>query len=77
MVTQRGAVTPQGELSPIKQARSALAHNLDAMAAIALDEARGMPPGDQRTEALNKAMILRNAVELHEFLSGKPAAPAV
>ena len=72
MVIQRSAVTPQGGLSPIKQARSALARDLDAMAVIALDEAREMPPGDERTEA-----ILRNAVELHEPLSGNPDAPAV
>ncbi|KRR27765.1 hypothetical protein CQ14_29500 [Bradyrhizobium lablabi] len=72
MVIQRSAVTPQGGLSPIKQARSALARDLDAMAVIALDEAREMPTGDERTEA-----ILRNAVELHELLSGNPDAPAV
>ena len=55
MVIQRSAVTPQGALSPIKQARSALARDLDAMAVIALDEAREMPPGDERTEAIHKA----------------------
>lgn len=77
MVIQRSAVTPQGGLSPIKQARSALARDLEAMAVIALDEAREMPPGDERTGAIHKAMILRNAVELHELLSGNPDAPAV
>jgi hypothetical protein len=77
MVIRRSAVTPQGRLSPIKQARSALADDLDAMAVIALDEAHQLPPGDMRTEAIHKAVILRNAVELHELLSGKPDAPAV
>ena len=37
----------------------------------ALDEARDMPPGDGRAEAMNKAMILRNAVEVHEHFCGK------
>ena len=71
MVIQRSAVTPQDGLSPIKQTQSALACELDARAVIAQDEAREMPPGDERTEALHKATVLRNAVELHELLSGK------
>jgi hypothetical protein len=75
MVIQRSAVTPQGGLSPIKQARSALAHNLDAMAVIALDEAREMPPGEERTEAIQKAMVFRNAAEIHQLLGRKRGAP--
>lgn len=77
MVIQRSAVTPQDRLSLIKQTRSALAHDLDARAAVALGEAHGMPPGDERTEAINKAIVLRNAVELHELLSSKRDGPAV
>jgi hypothetical protein len=42
----------------------------------ALDRAREMPPGDARAEAMNKAMILRNAVEVHEQFCGKGGAPA-
>jgi hypothetical protein len=42
----------------------------------ALDRAREMPPGDARAEAMNKAMILRNAVEVHEHFCGKGGAPA-
>ena len=61
---------------PMKQAQSPLAKALDARAAIALDEARGIPPGDQRTEAMNRAMILRNAAEMHEHLLSKSSAPA-
>ena len=42
----------------------------------ALNEAREMPPGDERTEATHKAMVFRNAAELHELLCGKRDAPA-
>ena len=76
MVIQRSAVTPQCGLSPNKQTHPALAHDLDARAVIALDEAREMPPGDERTEALHNAIVLRNAVEIHALLSGKRDAPA-
>jgi hypothetical protein len=44
---------------------------------IALDEAREIPPGEERTEATHKAIILRNAVELHELLCGKRSVPDV
>jgi hypothetical protein len=43
---------------------------------IALDEAREMPPGDERTEAMHRAMVLRNASEIQQFLGGKRGAPA-
>jgi len=76
MVIKRSAVLLQNGLSPIKQSQSSLAHDLDARAVIALDEAREMPPGDERTEATHKAMALRNAVEIHELLCGKRGAPA-
>jgi hypothetical protein len=69
MVIQRSAVTPQYGLSPNKQTHSALAHDLDARTVIALDEAREMPPGDERTEALHNAIVLRKAVEIHTLLS--------
>jgi hypothetical protein len=35
--------------------------NLDERAQLALDEARALPPGPEKTEALRKAGILRNA----------------
>jgi hypothetical protein len=41
--------------------RSPDAHNLDAKAAAALDEAREIPPGHERAQAMKKAGILRNA----------------
>ncbi|WJR75522.1 hypothetical protein [Bradyrhizobium sp. NP1] len=42
----------------------------------ALDEAREMPSGNQRTEVMNKAMILRNAAEMHEHFFSKSGTPA-
>jgi hypothetical protein len=77
MVIERSAVSLQDGLSPIKQSQSSLAHELDARAVTALDEAHEMPPGDERAEAINKAIVLRNAAELHELLCGKRGAPAV
>ena len=77
MVIERSAVTPQDGLFPIKQSQSSLAHDLDARAVIALGEAREMPPGDERNEATHKAIVLRNAAEMHELLCGKRGAPGV
>ena len=77
MVIERRAVSLQDGLSPIKQSQSSLAHDLDARAATALDEAREMPPGDERTEAMHKAMVFRNAAEFNELLGGKRGAPEV
>ena len=75
MVIQRSAVTPQYGLSPNKQTHSVLAHDLDARTVIALDEAREMPPGDERTEAIQKAMVFRNAAAIHQLLGRKRGAP--
>ena len=44
---------------------------------IALGEAREMPPGDERNEATHKAIVLRNAAEMHEMLCGKRGVPDV
>ena len=77
MVIKRSAVLLQNGLSPIKQSQSSLAHDLDARAVIALDEAREMPPGDKRNEATHKAVVLRNAAEMHEWLCGKRGVPDV
>jgi len=33
-----------------------------------------MPPGDERNEATHKAIVLRNAAEMHELLCGKRSA---
>jgi hypothetical protein len=75
MVIARSAVTPQDGLSPIKRSRSSLAHNLDAKAAVALDETQEMPPGDERIEAINNATVFRNAARIHDMLCGKRDAP--
>ena len=76
MVIERSAVTPQDGRSPTKQSQSSLAHDLADRAATALDEAREMPPGDERTEAMHKAMVLCNAAEIQQLLGGKRGAPA-
>jgi len=74
MVIERSAVSLQDGLSPIKQSRSSLAHDLADRAATALDEAHEMPPGDERTEAMQKALVLRNASEIQQLFGGTRAA---
>ena len=64
-------------ISPHKEIQSSLGRDLDAGAAAALDGAREMPPGDERTEAIHKAMVLRNAAEIHRLLGRKPSAPGL
>jgi hypothetical protein len=68
MVTRRRAVSRQ------KETPSTLARDLNAGAVAALDAAREMLPGDERTEAINKAMVFRNAAEIHRLLGGKCGA---
>ena len=70
MVTWRRAGSRHNETP------STLAHDLNAGAVVALDKAREMLPGDERTEATHKAIVLRNAAELHQLLCGKRSAPA-
>lgn len=77
MVIERSAASLQNGLSPIKQSQSSLAHDLHARAATALNEAQEMPPGDERTGAINKATVFRNAARIHELLCGKRGAPEV
>ena len=43
----------------------------------ALDEAREMAPGDERTEAMHKAMVLRYAAEIQQLLESKRGASEV
>ena len=71
MVIRRRAISLQKEI------QSSLGRDLDAGAVAAMDGAREMPPGDERTEAIHKAMVFRNAAELHEMLCGKRGTPAV
>jgi hypothetical protein len=69
MVTRRRAASRQNETP------STLGRDLSAGAVAALDEARELPPGDERTEALHKAMVFRNAAEIHWHLGRKRGAP--
>ena len=62
-------------ISRQKEAPSTLAHDLNAGAVAALDEAREMPPGEERTEAIQKTMVFRNAAEIHRLLGRKRGAP--
>lgn len=49
--------------------------DLDMKAQLALEEARAMPPGPQKTEALRKAGLLRNAADIKGFLFAKRGRP--
>jgi hypothetical protein len=50
--------------------------DLEAEALIALEAARAMPHGPERTEAMKRAGILRNAADLKGLLSAKGGRPA-
>jgi hypothetical protein len=49
--------------------------DLDAQALIALEEARKMSPGPERTEAMKRAGILRNAADLQGLFFAKRGRP--
>ena len=59
---------------PIKNPKPRL--DLEAEALAALEEARALPHGPERTEAMKRAGILRNAVELQGLFSIKPERSA-
>jgi hypothetical protein len=65
-----------GSFVPVKRPLASLADELNVRATAALDAAREIPPGVRRAKAMNKAMMLRNAVEIHEHFLGKGGAPA-
>jgi hypothetical protein len=69
-------IQANGSSAPMKGLQSSLADKLNIRAVAALDRARDMPPGDARAAAMNKAMILRNAVEVLEHFCGKGGAAA-
>jgi hypothetical protein len=71
MVIGRSAVSLQDGPSSIKPSQSSLGDDLNARAAAALDEAQEIPPGDERTEAINKATVFRNAAEIHRLSLGR------
>ena len=49
--------------------------DLDAEALAALEEARAMPHGPERTEAMKKAGVLRNAADLQGIFFAKRGRP--
>jgi hypothetical protein len=55
--------------------RSAENHDWDARAQEALDEARKLPHGAERTEALRKAGQLRLAADMKQMLATRPNEP--
>lgn len=59
---------------PIKNPRPRL--DLEAEALAALERARAMEPGPERTEALKRAGILRNAADMRGLLFTKRGTPS-
>ena len=59
----------------MKRETSADGRNQDARALYALQEAREMPPGEQRTDALKKAGLLRHAADRHGLTFAKRGRP--
>jgi hypothetical protein len=49
--------------------------DLEAEALVALEQARRMPAGPERTEAMKKAGILRNAADSQGEISAKRGKP--
>ena len=49
--------------------------DLEAEALSALEQARNMKPGEQRTEAMKRAGILRNAADLQGLFFAKRGRP--
>ena len=50
--------------------------DLDIEATAALEQARAMAPGPERTEAMKRAGILRNAADLQGLFFAKRGRPA-
>jgi hypothetical protein len=55
--------------------RSPDAPDWDAKATEALEIARAMPPGQEKTEALKKAGMLRNAADMRGLFFAKRGRP--
>ena len=53
------------------------ARDLEAEAVTALEEARSMPPGPERTRAMKKAGKLRNAADLRGIVFAKRGRPRI
>jgi hypothetical protein len=52
-------------------------HSQIARATDALEQARGMPPGSQRIQALKQAGLLRHAADSQGLNFSKPGGPRV
>jgi hypothetical protein len=50
--------------------------DVESEALTALEEARKMKPGPERTEAMKRAGILRNAADMHGLFFAKRGRPA-
>ena len=51
-------------------------YDLDAKATAALDQARKLEPGLEKTEALKRAGLLRTAADIHGLFFAKRGRPA-
>ena len=60
---------------PQRERRTPATLDLDAKAAAALEAAREMPPGPERTEAMKQAGILRNAADIQGLFFAKRGRP--
>lgn len=58
---------------PIKHPKPQL--DLEVEALTALEKARALPHGPERTEAMKRAGILRNAADMHGLLFAKRGTP--
>jgi hypothetical protein len=59
----------------IMSTRSLDIRDLNAKAIVALEEAQNMPPGPERTKALNKADRLRFAADIQNYLFSSELKP--
>jgi len=61
----------------VKQETSPDIRSQNASAVDALQEARGMPPGAQRANALKKAGLLRRVADSQGLIIAKKAGPGI
>jgi hypothetical protein len=66
---------PAGRHVVMKQEASPTSRTQNAMAVDALQEARGMPPGAQRAEALKQAGLLRRVADSYGLFLAKRGRP--
>jgi hypothetical protein len=73
---RQGKAPSEASKMPQRTRQSPDVHDLDTKAVAALEEARDMPPGPERTEAMKKAGILRNAADIQGLFFAKRGRPA-